>query len=135
MVGGVDLHGWSDLGAGADLDGDDVEDDAVEVEKDVLPQANVVAVVAEEWRPDDGAVSDRGEQLAQKLPPLVGGSGRGCVVTRHPCLGPRRVGLQFRVAGAIELAGEHFLFFGFHVASLALSSMFDDARTVRLPIA
>src|SRR5205823_5352746 len=55
VVGGVDLRRRSDLGAVADHDFDDVEDDAIEVEKHLVAEPDVVAVVAKERRTDHGA--------------------------------------------------------------------------------
>src|SRR6185369_7247235 len=43
VVGRVDLHGGPDLGAVADDDLDDVENDAIEVEEDAVAEADVIA--------------------------------------------------------------------------------------------
>ena len=64
MVGGVDLHRRSDLGAVADADFDDVEDDAVEIQEHAVAETDVVAKVAKERRPDHGAGADMGETFA-----------------------------------------------------------------------
>src|SRR5437660_12263271 len=61
VVGGVDLRRGPDLGAVADNNFDHVEDDAVEVEKHLVAEPDVVAVVAKERRADHGAGADTAE--------------------------------------------------------------------------
>lgn len=111
MIGGVDLHGRPDLGAGADADFDDVQDDAVEVHEDAVAETDVGAEVTKERRADDGIRADMGESLAQQRMPLRYGLCQRRVVAHQPCLGHRLVGRDF-VVGTIQFPGQHFLLFG-----------------------
>ncbi len=65
MVGGVDLRRGPDLGAVADRDFDDVEDDAVEIEEDAVAETDVVAIVAVEGRTDHGVLCRRWPKCSQ----------------------------------------------------------------------
>jgi len=58
MIGGVDLRCGSDLGAVADADFDDIQDDAVEVQENPVAETDIIAEVAEERRADHGARAD-----------------------------------------------------------------------------
>ncbi len=124
MVGGVDLDGGADLGLVTDFDGGDVEQDAVEVKEDAAAEADVVAIVAEKWRTDDGAVTAGGEELAEQRGmshPVVG---RGVVLVEQGG-GVVAVGDESGVASVVELAREHLFFFGFfwlHDVPLPLKS-------------
>src|SRR6516162_3454381 len=70
MIGRQDLHSRPDLRAVSDGDLHDIENHTVEVQKYAGAEANIEAVVAMEWRPDHGAVSDSGEAFHQQLAPL-----------------------------------------------------------------
>src|SRR6185312_2882060 len=113
MIGSVDLHRGADLGAVADHDLDDVEDDAVEIEEDAVAETDVVAIVAEERRTDHGVVADMAESLAEQRVPFADRQRQRGVVTRHPRFRSRLFGAELGI-GAIELAREHFLLLGFH---------------------
>src|SRR3569623_1544687 len=63
MVGAINLNGRADLGAVADRDMDNIEDDAVEVEKYAVAQENIVAEIAEERRADHRVRADAAEVL------------------------------------------------------------------------
>ena len=103
MVCGVDLDGGPDLGAIADFDGVDVEEDAVEVEEDAGAEMDVVAVVAEEGWADGGVLAARGEDLGEE-------GWVGCrmvwsgVVFVQERGGMEAFGCQDRVLGVVEFA-------------------------------
>src|ERR1700730_10515110 len=78
MIGGVYLNSRSDLRSGANGNRDDIKNDAVEVEKNVRPDADVVAKIAMERRPDHGALSHFSQQFAKDRPPF------------RPCRAPTR---------------------------------------------
>src|ERR1700738_3356337 len=61
VVGGVDLHRRSDLGAVADRYLDNVEDHAIEVQEHAIAETDIIAKVAKERRPDHGAGADMSE--------------------------------------------------------------------------
>ena len=111
MVGGQDLHARSDLGLGADGHRHDVEDHAIEVQEGAIAETDVEAVVAVERRPDRRAPACEGQALGQQGVTPIDGQVQG-VEPSHP--GDRRgvVGLDLRVAGVIELAGQHQLLLG-----------------------
>jgi len=111
VVGGVDLDGGADLGAVADLDEIDVEEDAVEVEEDSGAEVNVVAVVAEEGWADGGVFAAGGEDFAEEG--RVGSRVvRGGVVFVQESGGVEAFGDEGGVLGVVEFAGEHLLLFG-----------------------
>ena len=112
MVGGVDLDGWADLGVVADLDGGDVEQDAVEVEEDAAAESDVVAVVAEKWWPDGRAGATGGEELGEQRRVGNGVVGRRVVLVEQGG-GLIAVGDEGGVACVVEFAGEHLFLFGF----------------------
>ena len=114
MVGGVDLDGWADLGAVADLDGVDVEQDAVEVEEDAAAEVDVVAVVAEEGWADGGVFAEGAENFGEERRVRGGVVGRGVVFVQERD-GVEAFGYESRVFGVVEVAGEHLLFFGISV--------------------
>ena len=58
MIGSKDLHTGRDLRVAANRNPNHIENDAVAVYEDVGAKMNVVAVVAVEWRPDDGSLAD-----------------------------------------------------------------------------
>src|SRR5437763_10520169 len=69
MVGGIDLHRGSDLGALADADFDNVQDDAVEVQEDAVADTDVVAEIAKERRADHGIGAYKTEAFAEQRMP------------------------------------------------------------------
>lgn len=109
MVCSVDLDGWANLGAVADVDGHDVEEDAVEVEEDVAAEVDVVAVVTEERWADCGGGPDGCEKGLEKGAAMVR---VGCgVEAEEDGFGGLAVGDEFGIHGVIEDAGEHLLLF------------------------
>ena len=109
VVGSVDLDGRADLSAVADLDGIDVEEDAVEVEEDAGAEMDVVAVVAEEGRADGGVFAAGGEDFAEEW--LMGrGMVRRGVVFVQEGGGVEAFGCEFVVVSDIVLTGQHLLF-------------------------
>src|ERR1700754_404891 len=66
VVGGVDLHRRSDLGAVADAYLDDVEDHAIEVQEHAIAEPDIVAEVAKERRPDHRVGADMSETFAKQ---------------------------------------------------------------------
>jgi hypothetical protein len=112
VVGCVDLRVGADLGEIADLDGADVEENAVEVEEDSATDADVVSVVDEEGWADDGAVADGGEDLFE-LDEVRGGVVRGGVVFVQERSYMEAVGGEGGIVRVVELAGEHLFFLGF----------------------
>ena len=67
MIGGVDLRGGSDLRSIADGHFDDIQDDAIEVQENLIAEPDVVAEVAEKRWADHGAGADMTETLGQHL--------------------------------------------------------------------
>src|SRR5690349_14784923 len=65
VVGGIDLHGGTDLRCVADADVDHIENDAVEVQKYSRAEADVETVITEEGRPNLRAVPDCAQTLDQ----------------------------------------------------------------------
>ncbi|MCY1173444.1 hypothetical protein D9M73_136040 [compost metagenome] len=111
MVGGVDLHRRADLAIVTDADRADIEDHAVEVHEHVAAQADVVAIVAIERWANHCAVPHHFEVFCQQSMPLFVEQFGAVVVALHPVLVGDLLGLQFRAASMVELAGEHFVFF------------------------
>ncbi len=103
MIGGVDLDGGADLGAVADLDGVDVEEDAVEVEEDAGAQVDVVAVVAVEGWADGGVFAAGGDDFCE-LDKVGGGVVWGGVVFVEERGGVEAFGGEGGVVGDVELA-------------------------------
>src|SRR4051812_31490404 len=103
MVGCQQLDRRRHLHAVADRDRDHVEDHAVEVHEDVVAERDVVAVVAEERRPDIGVRAEPAEKLAQNV--LLARA----VVVAQQALALRAFGDQLRIAGEVHLAGEHLV--------------------------
>src|SRR5262245_3396960 len=102
VIGGIDLHGRTDLGAVADCHLDDIKDDAIEVEEDAIAEADVEAVVAEERRADHGALADPSQALRQQG--VLGGwrlTERGVVSCEPFCAGCE-VRLYFGVVGPVQ---------------------------------
>jgi hypothetical protein len=67
MVGRIDLHGRADLRPLANLNLDDIEDDAIEVEKCTCPELDVGAIIAKEGRTNLCAGPDAAEAFKQEL--------------------------------------------------------------------
>src|SRR5258708_310756 len=72
---------------------------------------DVVAIVAEERRPDHGIVADVSETFAQKRVTLRYRQRQRRIVTDEPGFGRRLIGTEFGV-GTVQLARQHLLFFG-----------------------
>jgi hypothetical protein len=70
MIGREDLHRGTDLRSIADADCNDIEDHAVEVEKDPGAEADIEAVVAMKRWPDRGTLANKGEAFNQKFAPF-----------------------------------------------------------------
>ncbi|MNH21207.1 hypothetical protein D3C79_810060 [compost metagenome] len=111
MVGGVDLHVGADLTVVADTHRHHVEDHAVEVHERITANADVVAVVAIERRANHRAFANLAKVLHKQPVACVVEQFDTVVVAVHPVLVGDLLGLQFRAASMVELAGEHFVFF------------------------
>lgn len=66
--GGIELTLGTDAGVGADSDQTAVQQDAVGIDEDILPEPDPVPMVAEEGRDDRGTLRDAGDQLLQHSP-------------------------------------------------------------------
>ncbi len=113
MVGGIDLHRGSNLGAIADADLDDIQDDAVEVEEHTVAETNVITIVTKERWPDHDIRANMSQTLGQQRMPLGNRQRQRAVVARHPGFIRGLIGRQLRIAGAIKFARKHLLLFGF----------------------
>ena len=105
----VDLHCRAEEREAADTHRAHVQDDAVEVEEDALPELDVRAVVAEERRLHPHGVAAAAEQLAQDSPPLLllclaRGVQR---LTEVACTFAGRG--QLRIQRVVQLSREHLL--------------------------
>ena len=111
MVGGVDLHRGPDLGAVADPDFDDVEDDAVEIHEHAVAETDVVAEVAKERRPDHGIRADMAEALAKQRVPFRHRQPPAphCSAPATPC-SHRLLGAVFRRRGRYSSPASIFCF-------------------------
>ena len=97
MIGGVDLRRGSDLGAVADRDFDDVEDHAIEVEEHAVAEADIVAVVAKERRPDHRILADISKALRQDRMTLRYRQRQRRVVACDPDFGRQLFGGEFGI--------------------------------------
>jgi hypothetical protein len=111
MSRGEDLHRRPDLCLFADADRDNVENHAVEIEEDSRTETDVEAVVAMKRRPDHRILTDGGEAFRQKSSAFGVGSCECCIVAHQPSMRHRPFGFEFRVAGVVEIAGQHLLLF------------------------
>ncbi len=112
MVGGQDLDTGSDLRAVPDPDLNHIKHDAAEVQEHVVPQKDVIAIIAVEGRPYGCVRSDLSKPFMQR--PVM------TVVPGKPFGTLRHVPLQFGVAGDIQVTRQHFLLLapsGCHVRS------------------
>ena len=113
MVGGIDLRRGSNLGAIADADLDDIQDDAVEVEEHTVAETDVITIVTKERRPDHDISANMSQTLGQQRMPLGNWQRQRAVVAYHPDFIRGLIGRQRRIAGPIKFARKHFLLFGF----------------------
>src|ERR1700742_1789426 len=97
VVGGIDLHRWSDLGAFTDGYLDHVKNDAVEIEENAVAQTNVVAVVAEKGWTDHRVLADMSKSLAEQRMAIGRRRRQRRVVARHPGFCGRLLGAEFGV--------------------------------------
>src|ERR1700689_5041849 len=74
MIGRVYLNRGSDLCSCADAHRHHVENHAIEIQKGIGPQRDIVAIVAMERRADHRAVADGRQALPQQFAALIGGS-------------------------------------------------------------
>jgi hypothetical protein len=109
MISRKDLDGRTDLRFVADADRDDVEDHAIEVQENTGAETDVEAIIAMKWWPDHGPLTDRGEAFQQQLSAFGGRGTKRRVVTHEPAVRCRKLRLECRVAGIVELAGEQLL--------------------------
>src|SRR5262249_49153038 len=77
----------------------------------LVAKVDVVAVVAEKWRTDHGAGAGMGEMSGQQHMPLGGRRCHRRIEARKPELVGGGIRLQLAIAGAVQLAAQHFLFF------------------------
>src|SRR5450631_1076761 len=112
MVGGVDLRRGSDLGAVADCHLDNIEDDAIEIQENLIAEPDIIAEVAEERRADHRARADMTETFGQQRVALGNRQRQRRVVAHQPGFVRRLIGRYFGIAGTIEFARKHLLLFG-----------------------
>jgi hypothetical protein len=115
----ANLRGRANLRSIAYGDGDDIEDHAVEVEKDPSAERDIEAVIAMKRRPDHGTLADKGEAFHQQLPPFGRRSAERRVVAHKPAVCCRQCCLKLRVASVVQLAGEHLVLLSAHRAPSA----------------
>src|SRR5712691_2422772 len=113
MVGGVDLCRGSDLCSIADGHFDDIEDDAIEVQENLITETDIIAEVAEKRWSDHGARADMTETFGQQRVALGHRKRQRRVVAHQPGFVRSLIGGYFGVAGTIKFAREHLLFLGF----------------------
>src|SRR6185437_5664186 len=104
MIGSIDLDGGANLGLVADVDRGNVEKDAVEVEEDAPANADVVTVVAEEGRADDGTLTTGGKEVGKESCVRKRVMRRVVVLTEEGG-GVAAVGVEDGIIGVVELAG------------------------------
>ncbi len=125
MVGGKDLHAGPDLGTVADLHLHYVEDHAIEIHEHAIAERDVVAVVEVERWAYHAIAANCAQSFLQQVRMLLWRQADAAVIALHPVAGGGLVGLQFVIDSAVELAGEHFLFFGlWHRHSLSFARVF-----------
>jgi hypothetical protein len=66
MIGCVYLHRRPDLRPRADGHSANIKDDAINIQKHVLPKSDIVPKVAMKRRPDNDAVSNLRKQLSKQ---------------------------------------------------------------------
>jgi hypothetical protein len=120
MIGRVYLNSRSDLRSGANGNRDDIKNDAVEVEKNVRLDPDVIAKITMERRPDNGTVSYFRQQFAKERSPFGCRCRKRSVITNHPHFRGGLICLNFRVAGVVQFPRQHFLFLCAHIIDIAL---------------
>jgi len=79
MISSVDLHCGSDLCSRANAHGYHVENHAIEIQKDVGSQRDIVAIIAMERRADHRAMAHGRQALPQQFAALIGGGARAAL--------------------------------------------------------
>jgi hypothetical protein len=110
VIGRVELNGRPNLCSFADGHRHHVENHAIEIQKNVRPERNVVAIVAVEGRADHRAAANGRQTLAQQCSALIGCGAEGGVVAHHPGLCRLLIGLNLGIVGKINIAGQHPFF-------------------------
>jgi hypothetical protein len=113
MSSGIDLDRWAEKDVAPDLHMHDVEDDAVEVKKDLRAKCDVEAVVAKERRlnPCVGGIAEKvAENTAALLLLILSRVVQTLAEVATPLALPRELWIE-RV---VKLSGQHLGFFAFH---------------------
>jgi hypothetical protein len=117
MIGRVYLNGRPDLCSRADAHRHHVENHAIEIQKDVGSQRDVVAIVAMERRRMTAPLPTAARRSRSNSRRSSASGAEGRVVAHHPGLCRLLIRLNLRIVGVIELAGQHLLFLSlFHGA-------------------
>src|SRR5690606_12609451 len=103
----IDVHPGTEQDVRADPHRRDIEDDTVEVEEDVVAEADVAAVVAEERRLDRRVRAAVENELAQQRRPPFGLAAAGGVVVAAQVARPPPLGDELGIGRVVGLAGEH----------------------------
>lgn len=112
VAGGVDRHVGSDESVVADGDGGFVENGAMEIGKETLAYANVLAIVAIERLIDEDLVVTGTEEGLEQLLALLEVGRLNVVVAPNQVLAGVEFVFEFGVAGVIDLPCEHLFFLG-----------------------
>lgn len=110
VAGGVDRHVGADESVVADGDRGFVENGAMEIGKETLAYADVLAVVAIEGLIDEDLVVTGTEEGQEQLLALLEVRGLDVVVAPNQVLAGVEFVFEFGVAGVIDLPCEHFFF-------------------------
>lgn len=112
VAGGVDRHIGTDESVVADGDRGFVENGAMEIGKETLAYADVLAVVAIEGLVDEDLVVTGSEEGFEHLLALLEVGGLDVVVAPNQVFAGVEFVFEFGVAGVIDLPCEHLFFLG-----------------------
>ena len=122
VAGGVDRHIGTDESVVADGYGGFVENGAMEIGKETLAYADVLAVVAIEGLVDEDLIVTGSEEGFEHLLALLEAGGLNVVVAPNQVLAGVEFVFEFGVAGVIDLPCEHFFFLGHRTKMLICKS-------------
>lgn len=129
VLRGIESANRTDEDVVAEGDGRAVENDGVVIGKEVVSDADIVAVIAPKRRHDEERFSRFGLQKPHDDIALafdVGG--RQLIESKAEIFGGEPISDEFAAIGIVQFAAEHFLFFGFCHDDVALIRIMGKSR-------
>ncbi len=129
VLSGIESAIRTDEDVVAEGDGRAIENDGVVIGKEVVSEADIIAVIAPKRRHDEERFPRRGLQKPHDDIALAFDVGGGQLIeSEAEIFGAEPISDEFAAIGIVQFAAEHFLFFGFCHDDVALNGIIRKSR-------